>query len=183
MDVTGCRWTIWSSNGNAPGLVLLKRLAPIIGCHLLPPDIHGPQGCHKGIMRHWPVSARSNGRTPGSFMPPTNKEQTARSPWATQITVSANRIRTTKTFRKRSGSVGLPQLERQNWMAGVLQHLVDRGAVEPSARRARIPTLLWRLPRGRDSRRGRFKRKLHKFFAESLRTILNIRRHRDGLKH
>ena len=44
----------------------------------------------------------------------------ARSPWAIQITVSANSIRTTKAFRKRSRSVGLPQLARQNRMASVL---------------------------------------------------------------
>ena len=48
MDDTGCQWTVWAGNGNAPGLVLLKRLAPIIDRHLLPPNIHGPQCCHIG---------------------------------------------------------------------------------------------------------------------------------------
>ena len=40
----------------------------------------------------------------------------ARSSWTAQIMVSANSIRTTTAFRKRSGSVDLLQLERQNRM-------------------------------------------------------------------
>ena len=53
-------------------------------------------------------------------MPPTDKEHGRQKPWATQITVSANCIRTTTVFWKRSGSVGSPKLERQNRMAGIL---------------------------------------------------------------
>ena len=59
MNLTGYRWTVWAGNGNAPGLALLKRLASIIGPHLLPPDIQDPQCCHKGIPRHRQVSTRS----------------------------------------------------------------------------------------------------------------------------
>ena len=63
--VIGCRWTVWASNGRAPDLVFLNRLAPSFGQPLLPPNIHGPQGHHKGILRHRRVSARSHGRSPG----------------------------------------------------------------------------------------------------------------------